>query len=189
MDRILLDLPERLVGERIVLRPWRAGDGAALFEAVDASREAILPWLPWGRTSHATPEVSESLVRQWHAKWDLREDLSMGIWLGGGLLGGLGLHHIDWSLPSFEMGYWLREGAWGNGYVTEAGRLALGLAFERLGAVRVGLRCATGNGRSAAVAHRLGMEEEGLLRNATKDADGRLWDVRVFGKVAERAKG
>ncbi len=81
MDRILLDFPERLEGERIVVRPWRAGDGAVLFEAVDASREAILPWLPWGRSSHATPEVSESLVRKWRAQGDLREDLSMGIWV------------------------------------------------------------------------------------------------------------
>jgi ribosomal-protein-serine acetyltransferase len=187
VERILLDLPESIQGERVTVRPWRAGDGPHLFEAVNDSRDDILPWLPWGRSSHETAEESETKVRQWRAAWDLRDDLSMGVWIGERLIGGIGLHRIDWSLPSFEMGYWQRTGEWGKGYATEAARLVLAFAFRDLGAVRVWLRCATGNDRSIALARRLGMRDEGLLRNATRDADGRLWDVLTFGMVPEEA--
>lgn len=185
MDRILLDLPESLEGPRVVVRPWRAGDGQALFEAVDSSRETVLPWLPWGRTSHATPDESEALVRKWRANWDLRDDLSMGVWVDDRLVGGIGLHRIDWSLPSFEVGYWQREGEWGQGYATEAARLVRAFAFEEFGAVRVWLRCAAGNERSAALARRIGMREEGVQRNAIRDADGKLWDALLFGSTPE----
>lgn len=185
MNRILLDLPECLPGPRVTVRPWCAGDGAAMFEAVEASREALLPWLPWGRTSHANPEESEALVRKWRANWDLRDDLSMGIWIGERLIGGIGLHRIDWSLPSFEMGYWMRPEERGKGYATEAARIAADFAFETLGAVRVALRCAVDNEPSARIALRIGMREEGVLRNATRDADGRLWNLRIFGLVSK----
>ena len=59
VNPILLDLPEQLVGERVLVRPYRPGDGGALWEAVEESREHILPWLPWGDT-HKTRADSEA---------------------------------------------------------------------------------------------------------------------------------
>lgn len=44
---ILRELPEELLGERVQVRPLRAGDGAALWEAVQESRNDLSPWLPW----------------------------------------------------------------------------------------------------------------------------------------------
>src|SRR5579871_5116998 len=90
---ILLDLPEELCGERVLIRPYRAGDGGALWEAVEESREHIRPWLPWGDT-HASPDDSEAFVRRSLAKWILREDLPLSIWERetGRFLGGSGLH-------------------------------------------------------------------------------------------------
>ena len=76
---ILRDLPDEIVGQRIVLRPYRAGDGAALWEAVEESREHIRPWLPWGDT-HRTPDDSEGFARRFQAKWLLREDMIASVW-------------------------------------------------------------------------------------------------------------
>jgi hypothetical protein len=44
---ILLDLPDELLGERVLVRPPHPGDGATVWEAVEESREQITPWLPW----------------------------------------------------------------------------------------------------------------------------------------------
>ncbi len=41
-DPILLDLPDEICGERVLVRPYRFGDGRALFEAVEESRDHIL---------------------------------------------------------------------------------------------------------------------------------------------------
>jgi RimJ/RimL family protein N-acetyltransferase len=185
-EPILIDLPEELSSDRTVVRRYRAGDGAQLFEAVDESREHILPWMPWG-PGHACVEDSEKLVRTFHAKWLLREDLPYGMFdkATGRFVGGTGLHRIDWNVRSFEIGYWVRKSAVGQGYVTESVRLLTRLAFESLKANRVFIRCATENLRSAAVAQRNGFIFEGCIRNSIIDADGKVHDVMMFSLIPE----
>ena len=40
--------------------------------------------------------------------WLLREDLAVAIVEGGGqVVGGSGLHRIDWTSRLFEIGYWI----------------------------------------------------------------------------------
>ena len=183
---ILIDLPEKLTTERTLVRPYRHGDGLALFEAVDESREHILPWMPWG-PNHQKPDDSEKLVRTFRAKWEMREDLGVGIFdrTTGRFLGGSGLHRIDWNVGSFEIGYWIRKSAEKQGHVTDAVRLLCRLAFEHLDANRVFIRCAAANERSASVARRVGFLYEGRLRNGIKDASGNLHDTMMFSMVPD----
>jgi ribosomal-protein-serine acetyltransferase len=178
---ILIDLPTELIGERVIVRPYLAGDGAQLWEAIEESREHILPWLPWGDT-HKTPADSEEFVRKMSARWLLREDLPLGIWdrTTGRYLGGTGLHRIDWAVPSFEIGYWLRKSAVGHGYMAEAVRLITRLAFETLSANHVHIHAASGNTRSAAIPPRLGFAHEATLHRSKRLANGELADMMVF---------
>jgi RimJ/RimL family protein N-acetyltransferase len=127
------------------------------------------------------------MVRAWHAKWELREDLPMGIFdrASGRFVGGSGLHRVDWNVGSFEIGYWVRKSAAGQGYITEGVRLLTGLAFDVIRANRVFIRVATENVRSAAVAKRVGYVYEGSLRNSVKDADGHLHDALMFSLIPE----
>ncbi len=181
LPAILRELPDELIGERVLLRPYRAGDGKALWEAVEESRDHILPWLPWSDT-HKTPAESEALVRKFHAEWIRREDLPMGIWRrsDGRFLGGTGLHRIHWEVPLFEIGYWLRESEAGKGYMTEAVTLLCRLCFETLGAQRLEIQTDTRNIRSAAVPQRLGFTHEAVLRNYRRDTTGHLGDFNMF---------
>jgi hypothetical protein len=41
--------PEELVGDRVVVRPFRAVDTEALWQAIDSSREHLTPWMGWAR--------------------------------------------------------------------------------------------------------------------------------------------
>ena len=183
---ILRELPAQLLGERVLLRPHQPGDGQALWEAVDESREHILPWMPWGE-KHRTPADSEEHVRKSQTRWLLREDLAVGVWdrASGRYLGGSGLHRIDWEVPSFEIGYWLRRSAVGHGYMTEAAWLLCRFAFDSLGANRVFIRCGANNHRSAAIARRLGFVPEGTLRNDKRDTNGALYDMLMFGMTPQ----
>lgn len=178
---ILRDLPGELLGERILIRPLRPGDGAAIFEAVEESRAEIGPWLPWVDKTRSV-EDQEQAARRGAARWLLREDLMVGIWdrKTGRYLGGSGLHRMDWAVPSFEIGYWLRTSAWGQGYVTEAVRVLCDFAFETLGANRIEILCDAKNTRSAAVPKRLGFVQEALLRNECRDGAGDLRDTLIF---------
>jgi len=178
---VLRDLPDEIVGPRILLRPLRSGDGAAIFEAVEESRTEIAPWLPWVEKTQM-PSDSEEAARRGAARWLLREDLMVGIWdcNTDRCLGGSGLHRIDWTVPAFEIGYWLRTSAWGQGYASEAVQVLCRFAFETLGANRVEIRCDAKNTRSAAVPERLGFVREAYLRNDGRDRGGELRDTLIF---------
>ncbi len=183
---ILRELPDELVGERVILRPRRPGEGAVAWEAIEEAREQIGPWLPWVEKQRG-PEDSEASARRGWAKWVLREDLAVGVWerASGRFLGGSGLHRMDWSVPAFEIGYWLRALAWGHGYISETVRLLCGLAFEELGANRVEIRCDERNARSIAVPRRLGFIQEAALRNHCRDGRGELRDALIFAMTPE----
>ena len=65
--------------------------------------------------------------------------------------GTISLFNIDWKVPRFEIGYWLRTPHAGKGFMTEAtaGGLASKMAFEQLKAERIEIRCDERNSRSA----------------------------------------
>lgn len=179
-------LPAQIFGPRLLVRPYQAGDGAALFEAVREDPAHLRQWLPWV-DKHTNPAASEEAARRMHNRWQSREDLTVGLWerSGARLLGGSGLHRCLWEVPSFEIGYWLRRSAEGHGYMTEAVGLLCGLAFGTLEAQRVVILCDKENTRSAAVARRLGFIQEATLRNETRDAEGRLRDTLLFSQTPE----
>ncbi len=185
---ILVDVPERLQTPRLVLRAPRPGDGAALNAAVLDSLDALRPWMPWAQTA-PTLEASEAVAREAHGKFLLRSDLVFSLWLHDGqgretqLVGGSGLHRIDWSVPRFEIGYWCRSGHTGQGLVTEAVRALSRMAFDQLQAQRVEIRMDERNTASWRVAERAGFTLEGVLRNEARDVAGGVRNTRVYARV------
>jgi len=87
-------------------------------------------------------------------------------------------------VPYFSIGYWLAASAEGHGYMTEAASALVEYALRELGARRLEITCDARNTRSAAVARRLGFEQEGLLRNHMRLSDGALRDTLVFARIA-----
>jgi RimJ/RimL family protein N-acetyltransferase len=178
---ILLEIPSELIGERIVLRPFRDEDAAALWTAIDTSREHLKRWMPWV-IEHNSLDFSREYVRRMQARWILREDMPMGIWrkADGHLLGATGLHRFNWDVPTMEIGYWLCPEAEGNGYVTEATKLITQFAFRHLRAERVTVVCDSKNLRSAGVPPRAGFLREATLRNERRNTNGELSDTELF---------
>ena len=188
IDPLLLDIPARIATARLVLRCPQAGDGAVLNAAVRESLAELRPWMPWARQA-PTADESEAYCRRMAARFALREELNFLIFeagesgAAGALVGSCGLHHIDWSVPRFEIGYWRRTGRGGRGFVAEAVDALERLSFEPLGARRVEIRVDDRNVRSARVAERAGFTLEGVLRSEALGADGAVRDTRVFARV------
>lgn len=187
-DPVLIDIPERLAGERTVLVAPRAGMGAEMAIVITQSLSHLRPWMPWAQDPPSA-ESSELVVRRMQADFIARRDLCFHLHArrpdgsAGRLLGGTGLHRIDWSVSKFEIGYWIRPEAAGQGHVSEAVRLLSALAFDRLGAQRVEIRCDVRNLRSRAVADRCGFDLEGVLRNDALGVDGAPRDTCVYSRV------
>lgn len=183
---ILIPVPEQVVGPRFRLRPYLPEDAPALYEAIDESREHLAPWLPWV-DRHTSPDDSREFVARARAWWLLRQDLIVGIFEceGGRLLGGSGLHRINWDIRAFEIGYWLRRTAEGQGYMRETVQLLTRLAFDTLEANRVEIRMDPRNVRSRSVAEKLGFVLEGTLRNSMADPQGIPRDQHIFALTTE----
>ncbi len=71
---------------------------------------------------------------------------------------------VDEYNKSGELGYTLCRHFWGRGYMTEAGKLILNLAFNTLGLDRVFAEYDVRNSASGKVLSRLGMTYEGTHR-------------------------
>ena len=193
MNPLLLDFPDEFETERLIVRAPRPGTGALMNEAIRESINELRPWMPWAQ-SEPTIEVSEEVCRRAQAKFLLREDLTLHLWLKEGapfglpdntFAGGSGLHRMDWNVPKFEIGYWLRTRLQGHGLMTEAVKNIADFAFEQLKARRVEIRCDARNEKSANVARRAGFDLEGRLRNETRDLHTALRDTLIFSRVRE----
>jgi RimJ/RimL family protein N-acetyltransferase len=178
-----IPLPQELRSERLVLRPYRGGDAEVLFAAVEESRERLRLWLDWVDEFETLDDARLYVSGAAH-DWSRRRDLFFGLFdRAGRYLGNTGLHNIDWSLRSFEIGYWLRDGVEGHGYAQEAVRRLTHFAFDDLQANRVEIRCDPRNERSRRVAERLGFVFEGCLRNSRQDPAGGPRDTLVYALV------
>jgi len=188
MDPLLIEVPERIETERLVLRTPRAGDGAVVNAAVQASHAELAPWLPWAVTLPSVDE-SEAHCRRTHAKFLLRDDLTMFVFARGAddregeLVGGTGLHRIDWTLRRFEVGYWRKTGCEGRGFMTEAVRALVRMAFDALDARRVEIRMDDRNVASWKLAERAGFTLEALLRFDSLTPAGEPRSTRVYARV------
>lgn len=185
MKPILLDFPYSFDTERLTIRGPLPGDGAELRAAVAESQNELKSWLPWAVTI-PTAEEYEERVRRGQLKFLAREDLWLMLLLKGTktIIGGSGLHRMDWNVPRFEIGYWVRASFARQGYITEAVDGITNFAFDILGAKRVEIRCDAKNERSIAVARRLGFIHEGTLccddrHHLTND----LRDTMIFSKI------
>lgn len=184
-DPILLNFPQSFESERLTIRCPLPGDGEELCQAILESQPELIPWMPWAVGEH-TVESTEINVREAYAKFLRREDLRLSLYLKdtSTLVGSSGLHRINWKIPKFEIGYWVRTKFAGNGYITEATAAITDFAFATLGAARVEIRCDEKNTRSAAIPPKIGYLLEGILQNEDRDhISGELRNTMVFAQT------
>ena len=146
------------------MREWSLDDAAAMQEIFANPR--VMRYISDGRPfePHA---IIEFIERQQTAtrllgwcRWAL-ELRRPGEGEPRGLLGftGFGCHFA----PEIELGWSLREEAWGRGLATEAGRAALDFGFKTVGFDRVISVIHPENRRSKRVAEKLGYEPGGSI--------------------------
>jgi RimJ/RimL family protein N-acetyltransferase len=179
-------VPERIETARLTIRAPEPGDADAVYEAVTESLEALRPWMPWAEGDY-TRDAAATYVSDGATAFAERRDLPMLLYLRdtGTLVGSSGLHPVDWSVPSFAIGYWVRTSMAGRGYATEAAQRIAELAFADLGAERVEIWCDARNTRSAAVATRAGFTLEARLSRNRRDVRGELADSLCFVRLRD----
>ena len=184
LQALLLDIPETLETPRLRLRATRAGLGPIVNAAARESHEALKPWMPWAQEI-ATQEVSEQHCREMQLKWHAREMLDFCFLQRDdeAFVGKGGLHTIDWSVPKFEIGYWIRSSCAGRGYATEATEALVEFARSVLGACRIEITSDPRNVPSRRVAEKAGFALEGIRRQSRRDPAGNLYDSCMYARI------
>ena len=170
--------------ERLLIRAGCFADLDETLVVANASADELCDWMPW---AHPAP-LRESMAKYFatvEEKWAARDMLDFQ-WIEkstGMLIGKGGFHHIDWTIPKFDIGYWLASAAVGRGYCTEAVNGLVEFARSALGAARIEIRSQPANLRSRAVAERCGFTLEGVNRRALVGVEGDLRDACMYALV------
>jgi RimJ/RimL family protein N-acetyltransferase len=165
----------RIVTRRLVLRCWQPADAPLFKAAVDASREHLLPWMPWAKGEPTDLQTKINLLRGFRGKFDLGQDFVYGVFNldETQVLGGTGLHTRQGEKVR-EIGYWIHVDATGQGLATELSAALTKVAFEVDQVEAVEIYCDAENVRSAAVPRKLG-----YTLDATRLRDRYLGDLRT----------
>ena len=146
------------------MRLLEEADTEEMYELVHRNRAYLAEWMPWaaGQTFEGTAAFIQGALRR-HAE---RNGSELALVLDDRIIGAAGFAGIDWVARRTAAGYWLAEEHQGRGLMTRAVRALVDHAFGELELHRVEIQAAEGNHRSRAIPERLGIREEGLLREA-----------------------
>ncbi len=142
---------------RLVLRCWSPQDAPLLKDALDSSLDHLRPWMPWALDEPSPLPAIEDRLTRFAANFRDGRDFIYGIFNHDetAVLGGTGLHPRN-GPQDLEIGYWLRESAIGQGFISEAVSALTTVAFAMRSLETVTIVCDPLNRPSAAVASRLG---------------------------------
>lgn len=160
--------------ERLILRPWRENDAAALFKyAGDPDVGPIAGWPPHRsvedsleviRTVFAAPEVYAVVLKE------------TGEPVGScGIMFSDGLHSADMRRGEAEIGYWIGKPYWGRGFIPEAVRALLSRSFNDLALDAVWCGYYDGNTKSKRVCEKSGFK----FHHTNRDIISPLGDRRT----------
>lgn len=174
-----------LTTRRLVLRPFILEDAATVQRLAGAYEIAAT-------TLNIPHPYEDGMAEAWIVShgpaWEAQSDLTLAVTLGTeaqdlqpviGAVGlGLSLRH-----RRAELGYWLGLPYWNQGYTTEAAGALVNFGFETLALNRIEAGHYPGNLASGRVMQKLGMQQEGILRQHTRRF-GKFEDRVVHGLLA-----
>jgi RimJ/RimL family protein N-acetyltransferase len=183
----------RLETDRLILRDWRPGD-LARFAAI-TNTPAVMRWLggvmDTEKLAGFEQRVTALQAECGHTFW-IVERKADGGHLAGEMLGFCGLKRINAEGASFpgecEIGWRLREDAWGKGYAREAAAASLDAGFDRFGAAEIYAITIVENEGSWGLMKRLGMRRRAELDFVDPRYQPPLCDTIVYSITREAWK-
>ena len=173
--------PDLLATGRLILRPPTVVDADDVLAAVTASYAELHRWMEWAHGPYDIDQARQFCADA-RAAFDEGRDFNALLTLAEDdtVIGTAAILLRDEAVPAYEIGYWVHTAYTGCGYATEAAGAMTRLAFEEGAGKRVEARIDERNGRSAAVAERLGYELEGTLKSHRRDNRGRLSGTLIY---------
>jgi RimJ/RimL family protein N-acetyltransferase len=162
------------------LEPWQTVE---FFAHIERAREQVDRWIRFAAASTDLPSAHATLQR-YADKQAADTGRIFGIWDRGILVGGCMFPNFDADSGVCEIGVWTEPAGQGRGLISAAVRHLLDYALIERGLERAEWHCNPRNDRSWAVAKRMGMTAEGILRSAYV-VNGERQDTQVWAILRE----
>lgn len=168
---------------RLILRPLHLSDG------FDVRRMAGNPKVA-ENTLYMPFPYPEGIAEEWistHAQeFTDKKQLVLGICIASDkkLIGCIGLT-LKKEIENAELGYWLGEEYWNQGFATEAAAAIVDYGFRSLNLHKIFACYFATNSSSGRVMEKIGMVQEGYLREHVRHW-GEYKDLCMFGIVRPR---
>jgi ribosomal-protein-alanine N-acetyltransferase len=167
-----------LTTERLVLREFGESDWPAVL-AYQSKPLYSRYYEHTDRTPEAVREFVQMFLTQQEEDPRLRYQLAVVLKATGELIGTCGVRRQSATALEADIGYELDPQHWGCGYATEAARAIVDFGFTWFQLHRIWSWCIADNVGSARVLERLGMRQEGRLRE-NEYFKGRWWDTLLY---------
>ncbi|WP_329789362.1 GNAT family protein [Lentzea sp. DG1S-22] len=161
------------------LEPWQAEE---FFAHMERGRDFIGQHIGFAGAA-GDLESARRLLQSYADKAATDTGRIFGIWLDDELVGGVLFRVMDIPQGRAEVGCWLEPAATGRGLVTQASKVLIDWAIRERGVHRVEWLVSSANAPSIAVARRLGMTRDGVLRSYSLHRGVRQ-DVEVWSVLA-----
>lgn len=180
----------KIVTKRLILRPIEKKDIPALIKNINNLK--VSKWLlvvpyPYKLKdakwwfNHCQEEKKKKSKDKYNFAIELKSEKKQ--------IGGIGLNHVNKFQGTAEVGYWLGEKYWRQGYGSEALEAVLNFAFNKLKLRRIWGPIFVGNPSSGKLLEKFGFKKEGIMRKAVKSkATGKIHDEIFYGLLKEEWK-
>ena len=169
------------------LRPLTRKDSDALFRLTESNRQYLRRWLPWLDFTRTLADT-RNFVRGSIARREAGLGLDYGVFLRSEIVGVVTFNTISRLHRNGTIGYWLAEYYTRRGFMTACVRRLINYGFGDLNLNRIEIRVAVGNQPSQAICERLGLQQEGILRQVEWLYD-HFVALRVYGVLRSEWKG
>lgn len=163
-----------------IIRAWNAEDKSALSEILNNKNilDNLRDGLPYPYTEKDAEEYIHAMLSA-----DKTKTFAFAIVANGRVIGSIGVFRCD-NIHSrtAEMGYYIGEAYWGNGYGTSAVKQVCEYVFNHTDIIRIFAEPFAKNMASCRVLEKAGFQFEGTLHsNAVKN--GEVLDMKMYARI------
>ena len=169
--------------ERLILRCFTVADAEGFFHNVTSDPE-VNRFLTW--PLHESAEDTRKLLAGWAERYENPERYCWAIVLKEteDVIGTIAAPTVKNRVEAVEVTYCIGSKWWGYGFVPEALQTVMKYMFEEVQANRIEAGFDANNPNSGRVMEKVGMQREGILRQAGRNNQG-LFDLVFYGILRE----
>jgi RimJ/RimL family protein N-acetyltransferase len=167
--------------DRLLLRPLNPNDAILLKQTIEESLEHLLPYMSWAKREPETIEQKIVRIRANRSDFDADKKYEYGIFLPdeSKLIGMIALMRRVGD-GALEIGYWLHKDFTKKGYMIEATKALIKVAFEVNEILRIEIHMEVDNKSSQKVPQTIGLTHEATLRRNELDENNQHKKLMIW---------